>query len=61
MYLILQPELRIRSLRYEILLSDCRCYEKAVLGLNVSMDLGGDWKRFKDEPYFKLTWSKYPE
>lgn len=33
--------------------------KKASKELNVSIDWGGDWKKFKDGPHFELTWSKY--
>ncbi|MGF2634883.1 M15 family metallopeptidase [Acinetobacter johnsonii] len=33
--------------------------KKASKELNVSIDWGGDWKRFKDGPHFQLTWSNY--
>lgn len=29
--------------------------------LNISIEWGGDWKKFKDGPHFELTWSKYPK
>ena len=29
--------------------------------LNISIDWGGDWKKFKDGPHFELAWSKYPK
>ena len=35
--------------------------KKAASELNVSIDWGGDWKKFKDGPHFELTWSKYPK
>jgi peptidoglycan L-alanyl-D-glutamate endopeptidase CwlK len=28
--------------------------------LNVPIEWGGDWKRFKDGPHFQLPWSDYP-
>lgn len=34
--------------------------KKAASELNVSIEWGGDWKKFKDGPHFQLTWSKYP-
>lgn len=35
--------------------------KKAASELNVSIEWGGDWKKFKDGPHFELTWSKYPK
>ncbi|WP_257221938.1 MULTISPECIES: M15 family metallopeptidase [unclassified Acinetobacter] len=35
--------------------------KKAASELNVSIEWGGDWKKFKDGPHFQLTWSKYPK
>lgn len=35
--------------------------KKAALELNVSIEWGGDWKKFPDGPHFELTWSKYPK
>ena len=35
--------------------------KKAASELNISIDWGGDWKKFKDGPHFQLTWSKYPK
>lgn len=35
--------------------------KKAATELNISIDWGGDWKKFKDGPHFELTWSKYPK
>lgn len=35
--------------------------KKAASELNISIDWGGDWKKFKDGPHFELTWSKYPK
>ena len=34
--------------------------KKAASELKVSIDWGGDWKKFKDGPHFQLTWSRYP-
>ena len=34
--------------------------KQAASELNISIDWGGDWKKFKDGPHFELTWSKYP-
>lgn len=28
--------------------------------LNIPIEWGGDWKRFKDGPHFQLPWEKYP-
>ena len=35
--------------------------KKAASELNVSIEWGGDWKKFPDGPHFELTWSKYPK
>lgn len=35
--------------------------KKAATELDISIDWGGDWKKFKDGPHFELTWSKYPK
>ena len=35
--------------------------KQAAKELNVSIQWGGDWKKFKDGPHFQLTWSKYPK
>lgn len=35
--------------------------KKAASELSISIDWGGDWKKFKDGPHFELTWSKYPK
>lgn len=35
--------------------------KQAASELNISIDWGGDWKKFKDGPHFELTWSKYPK
>ena len=35
--------------------------KKAASELNVSIEWGGDWKKFKDGPHFELTWSNYPK
>ena len=35
--------------------------KKAASELNVSIEWGGDWKKFKDGPHFQLIWSKYPK
>ncbi|SSP30268.1 Peptidoglycan L-alanyl-D-glutamate endopeptidase CwlK precursor [Acinetobacter pittii] len=35
--------------------------KKAASELKVSIEWGGEWKRFPDGPHFELTWSKYPK
>ena len=35
--------------------------KQAAKELNVSIQWGGDWKKFKDGPHFQLIWSKYPK
>ena len=35
--------------------------KKASKELNIYLEWGGDWKKFKDGPHFELTWSKYPK
>jgi peptidoglycan L-alanyl-D-glutamate endopeptidase CwlK len=37
-----------------------RAMKQAAKELNVSIEWGGDWKRFKDGPHFQLSWAKYP-
>jgi len=32
----------------------------AALELQVAIEWGGDWKKFKDGPHFELTWEEYP-
>lgn len=34
--------------------------KKAAAELNVPIEWGGDWKKFKDGPHFQLPWKEYP-
>lgn len=34
--------------------------KKAAAELNVPIEWGGDWKKFKDGPHFQLSWKEYP-
>ena len=35
--------------------------KKAASELKVSIEWGGEWKKFPDGPHFQLIWSKYPK
>lgn len=35
--------------------------KQAAKELNISIEWGGEWKRFKDAPHWQLPWSKYPK
>lgn len=32
----------------------------AAIELQIAIEWGGDWKKFKDGPHFQLTWEAYP-
>lgn len=34
--------------------------KQAATELNVPLEWGGDWKKFKDGPHFQLPWADYP-
>jgi len=37
-----------------------KAMKQAAQELNVSIEWGGDWRKFKDGPHWQLPWSKYP-
>lgn len=37
-----------------------KAVKQAAKELNVAIEWGGDWKKFKDGPHWQLPWSKYP-
>lgn len=34
--------------------------KSAAAELQIALEWGGDWKRFKDGPHFQLNWAAYP-
>jgi peptidoglycan LD-endopeptidase CwlK len=34
--------------------------KQAAAELQIALEWGGDWKRFKDGPHFQLSWAAYP-
>lgn len=37
------------------------CIKECAKDLNVPIEWGGDWKRFKDGPHWQLSWEEYPK
>jgi len=37
-----------------------KAVKQAAKELNVPIEWGGDWKKFKDGPHFQLPWAEYP-
>jgi peptidoglycan L-alanyl-D-glutamate endopeptidase CwlK len=35
--------------------------KKAAVELNVDIEWGGDWTKFKDGPHWQLPWDQYPD
>ena len=35
--------------------------KKAAVELNVDVEWGGDWSKFKDGPHWQLPWDEYPD
>lgn len=37
------------------------CIKTAAKLVDIQIEWGGDWKRFKDGPHFQLPWNDYPK
>jgi peptidoglycan L-alanyl-D-glutamate endopeptidase CwlK len=37
-----------------------KAMKQAAADLNIPLEWGGNWRRFKDGPHFQLPWSTYP-
>lgn len=38
-----------------------KAMKQAAKELDVDLEWGGDWKRFKDGPHWQLSWGEYPK